>query len=205
MSDLPSEVHATRCPYCEKIAIARIMGRLSEPDEDVPVATRELFLLECSECGKGSLFSQYCYEGEAVTFLAPVWPLRRQALSNLVPEELRREHQQAVACLEARAHTAVVVMVRRTLEGMCQLNGAKKKILAQGLKELHEMGKIDDRLLEWANELRVIGNEGAHFTGRQVSREDAEDALDLAEAMLEYIYVFAVKFNNFKERRKNSL
>jgi hypothetical protein len=36
---------------------------------------------------------------------------------------------------------------------------------------------IDGMLAEWANTLRIAGNQGAHFTGRSVSREDAEDAL----------------------------
>jgi hypothetical protein len=49
--------------------------------------------------------------------------------------------------------------------------------------------------------LRVLGNQGAHFTGKQVPRPDAEDALALAEALLDYLYVFSAQFDAFKERR----
>lgn len=62
-------------------------------------------------------------------------------------------------------------------------------------------GLIEGRLLEWAEELRVLGNEGAHFTGRRVAREDAQDALALAEALLDYMYVFSAQFAEFKQRR----
>jgi hypothetical protein len=43
---------------------------------------------------------------------------------------------------------------------------------------------------------------GAHFTGRRVSREDAQDALALAEALLDYLYVFSAQFAEFKQRRR---
>jgi hypothetical protein len=34
-----------------------------------------------------------------------------------------------------------------------------------------------------------------------VSREDAQDALALAEALLDYLYVFSAQFAEFKQRR----
>jgi len=48
----------------------------------------------------------------------------------------------------------------------------------------------------------VLGNEAAHFTGKPVSRQDAEDALTLAEALMDYLYVFSAQFDNFCKRRK---
>ena len=48
--------------------------------------------------------------------------------------------------------------------------------------------------------LRVLGNVGAHFTDQVVTRQDASDALDLIEAMLDYVYVFSAKFEQFKAR-----
>ena len=92
-------------------------------------------------------------------------------------------------------------MVRRTIEGVCAENGIKERTLVKSLERMKESQLIDKRLLEWAQELRVLGNEGAHFTGNRVSRIDAEDALALAEAILDYLYVFNAQFNAFKERR----
>jgi len=63
-------------------------------------------------------------------------------------------------------------------------------------------GLLDGRLLTWADGLRVLGNEGAHYTGSAVSREDASDALALAEAVLDYLYVLAAQFEEFQQRRQ---
>ena len=92
-------------------------------------------------------------------------------------------------------------MVGRTLEGVCNLNGINAGRLVDMLSKLKESGYIDERLHAWTTELRVLRNEGAHFTGALVNREDARDALDLCEAILDYVYVLRRKFNEFKERR----
>jgi len=62
-------------------------------------------------------------------------------------------------------------------------------------------GLIDATIAEWADALRVLGNEGAHYTGKQVPRADAEDALAFAEALLDHIYVLRKRFEEFANRR----
>jgi hypothetical protein len=92
-------------------------------------------------------------------------------------------------------------MVRRTLEGVCDDHNVTKKPLHNALKEMAAQRVLDGRLLTWADELRVLGNQGAHYTGSPVSRADAKDALALAEAVLDYLYVLAKQFEDFKRRR----
>jgi hypothetical protein len=132
-----------------------------------------------------------------------LWPAADRQLSPNIPESLRLEHKEARSCFSNAAYTATVVMVRRTLEGVCSENGVSKRPLIKALQQMEADGLIEGRLLEWAEELRVLGNEGAHFTGRRVAREDAQDALALAEALLDYLYVFSAQFAEFKKRRSN--
>jgi hypothetical protein len=92
-------------------------------------------------------------------------------------------------------------MVRRILEGVCKENNVTEKTLINSLKVLEQQGLIDGTLSEWATALRMLGNEGAHYTGRQVPRDDAEDSLAFAEALLDHIYVLRKRFTEFKIRR----
>jgi hypothetical protein len=71
------------------------------------------------------------------------------------------------------------------------------------LPSLRDAGEIDDRLLEWGNALRMVGNEAAHDVLAEISREDAEDILDFTEAILEYLYTFKERFDQFQERRRS--
>lgn len=77
----------------------------------------------------------------------------------------------------------------------------QERILFKGLEKLKENGLVDAILAEWADALRILGNEGAHYTGKQVPRDDAEDALAFAEALLDHIYVLRKRFEKFATRR----
>jgi hypothetical protein len=88
------------------------------------------------------------------------------------------------------------------LEATCADQGVTKRTLAESLKELKDKGLINGMLADWADALRVLGNEGAHYTGTSVDREDAEDALDFAEAFVDYLYVLSLRFERYKSRRE---
>lgn len=169
------------------------------------------YLLELARCGicKAPFLTVEEDYGDGWDGPGVLWPEQMRPLSHHVPQSLRREHEEARQCFKAKAYTATAVMVRRTLEGVCNEQGVsgtngRPKALVKMLEQLKNDGKIDGRLLEWAQELRVLGNEGAHFTGTGVSREDAADGLALAEALLDYLYVLAAQFTSFKERRAKS-
>lgn len=66
--------------------------------------------------------------------------------------------------------------------------------------KLRELGLIDSTIAEWADALRLVGNEGAHYTDKKVSRDDAEDALAFAEALLDHIYVLRHRLEEFANR-----
>lgn len=161
-----------------------------------------LSLAKCQECGQAVLFLREDY-GEGWDELQRLWPPQQRPLSTHVPEPLRNEHAEARKCFNVKAYTAAAVMVRRILEGVCKELGVEAKTLIQSLNKLQETGAIDGRLFEWAQELRIFGNQGAHFAGVPVSREDAEDALALAEALLDYLYVLSAQFDSFKMRRSS--
>ena len=77
-----------------------------------------------------------------------LWPALERNLSDAVPVPLRQEHSEARACFNAKAYTATVVMVRRTLEGVCADHGVTRKPLYAALDEMRSAGLIEGRLLE---------------------------------------------------------
>lgn len=163
----------------------------------------EYALVQCSECTEVSLQVRedfgMGFEGDRPGI---VYPAKRR-LSLDVPEPLRREFEEAQTCFSAKAYEATVVMVRRILEGVCKENNAQERVLVKSLEKLKADGLVDGTIAEWANALRVLGNEGAHYTGRQVPRDDSEDALAFAEALLDHIYVLRKRFEEFAKRRAN--
>jgi hypothetical protein len=189
------------CPHCEQASNAVVRGRAywqSEDGSQGPPA--EWVLVQCDHCHEPALQVREDYGGGfAEDHPATVYPVPPR-LSPSVPAELRDEWNEAQTCFRAKAYAACVVMVRRTLEGTCAHQGVKSKTLAQGLKQLAANGLMDETLTRWANALRIVGNKGAHYTGEEVAREDAEDALAFAEALLDHIYVLRQRFTQFLAR-----
>jgi hypothetical protein len=189
------------CPHCEQASNGVVRGRAywqSENGSGGPPA--EWSLVQCDRCHEPTLQVREDFGlGFVEDTPATVYPVP-QRFSRSVPEGLRREWEEAQTCFRAKAYSACAVMVRRTLEGTCADQGVTGKPLAQSLKKLAVDGQIDETLAQWANALRLIGNKGAHYTGKPVAREDAEDALAFAEALLDHIYVLRQRFAQFLAR-----
>jgi hypothetical protein len=200
-------VRAFLCPHCELPALASIQGVATWSGRDRATGQpinppTEYALVQCSQCDQVSVQAREDFGGGFDDDTpAIVYPAPRQLNWN-VPIPLRREFEEAQVCFSAKAYEATAVMVRRVLEGTCKENGVAERVLAASLKKLQENGLIDSTIGEWANALRLVGNEGAHYTGKQVSRVDAEDALAFAEALLDHIYVLRQRFEEFAKRRK---
>ena len=195
---------AVDCPDCGEAVLATVVGEMENrphPRDGIPERYR---LVRCTRGGHAILVIQEDYGAGQGYDDRPyrLYPPQRRIVSNNVPSPLREEFNQALQCFGTKAYTAAAVMVGRTLEGVCADQGIRDKTLHRALKVMNERGLIDGRLLEWAQALRVLRNEGAHYTGNQVNRADAEDALAFAEAMLDYVYVLTARFEAFKARRQ---
>lgn len=201
---MPDEVRAFICPKCGEPSKSSVRGRVEAyiPEDGLPY---EFALLQCtrSECQEPIVQIREDFgQGFEADTPAIYYPAPRR-LSTAVPAPLRNAFDEARKCFNAKAYQATLVMVRRTLEGTCADQGSTKRTLATSLKELRAQGKIDGFLAEWADLLRIVGNEGAHFSSTDdASAQDAEDALDFAEALLDHLYVLRARFNAFQTRRQ---
>jgi len=117
-----------------------------------------------------------------------------------IPEHIRKDINEAKLCLNVNAYRACAVMARRAIQNACIDKGANRnKKLKEQIEELANKGVITNDLKEWANVVRWIGNDAAHPNKEEVSKEDAEDILKLAE---QFMYVIYVAPAIAKERRK---
>ncbi len=201
--DPPLKEYVTECPRCQQRVTATVEAYNDfSPDHDFEF--HRYLIAQCRLCYQALLLDEVQDSRKYRRELECVWPTPPRALAETIPEVLRREHFEARTCFKSKAYTATVVMVRRTLEGVASQHGINRKPLYKAFEEMESTGLIEGRLLEWAQELRVLGNEGAHFTGKPVTRQDASDAIALAEALLDYLYVFNEQFSKFKERRQQA-
>lgn len=126
------------------------------------------------------------------------------SINPVIPEGLKKALQECIQCYRAGSFSAAVIMCRRTIEGFCSVKGIKENNLDKSIKKLKETGIINDQLFEWANELRIAGNDAAHNINVEFTSMDARDTLDFTIAILDFTYSFKEKFEKFKARKKSN-
>jgi hypothetical protein len=200
------------CKSCSAIVDAKVIathddGGDYDPNGSMIEPPGRWTFASCPRCQNPMLAVQ-CDFGEGFgsdtpTRLFPPEDKRRQ-LGWTVPETLQIAFNEAVICFKSKAFTASAIMCRKTLEGLCAEHGVKGTNLSQSLKKLRDKQVIEERLFEWAEALRTLGNEAAHGVDCSISREDCEDTLDFTEALVQYVFTYQDQFKRFRERRGNS-
>lgn len=195
------------CHYCEAKVDAKVLAQveISSPDEPFPFRSS---YIQCPVCSHPMLAGEEKVQISEDTFewTPPnrLWPDPKQHIDWSIPDIVRVSLEEAQVCFRARAYSASVVMCGRALEGMLVHFETKSKTFARGLAELNERGIVDGRLFEWGDELRRVRNLGAHATDQTISREDAKDVLDFANAICEYVFVLTARFQRFVNRKQES-
>ncbi len=117
------------------------------------------------------------------------WPFQGMELSSDVSEVIQKILQEAKITFSAQCYRASAVMSRRTLEAITVDKGESDGVLAKRIQNLISKGILDKNLGDWATEIRLIGNTGAHFDPiNDVEKEDANQIILFIEELIKYLY-----------------
>jgi Domain of unknown function (DUF4145) len=168
----------------------------------------EYTLAGCSVCGEPSLFyrQEVDLQRERLEVDLPEFNRLYPSLPRLpkchLPEVVDKPYLEACEAELMHLPTACAVMIGRALEAACRDFDPQTRTIADGLRRMQERGALGPELFEWASELRVLRNEAAHTSQRDVGEEDASEALDFLQAILEILYDIRPKFERFRSRRR---
>jgi len=107
------------------------------------------------------------------------------------PRRVEEDIDEALRCLENDASKGCVVMCRRALEQIVDLEAAKGKWLAEKLKDLHDQKLISNLVYTMASTIKEFGNYGAHPKNdllQQVDMKKAKDVARITLRLLEEVY-----------------
>lgn len=200
------------CPRCQKQSSFDIVGPqavtfdpdtvLAERDgRQTPVHVDQVSILYCRNCRQGVVVvEEQCVAGHswresrqgggAITWKGiHWWPAADAQLSPDVPSQIADVFQEAVRAVHAECPRAGAVMARRTMEAITVDKGESTGVLADRLKNLATKGVLLPTLVDWAKEVRLVGNAGAHFDPiNKVSKEDAQQLISFVRELLRYLY-----------------
>ena len=161
----------------------------------------EYFLVKCETCNDLSL---YVKPDPDIFYHEDILGIRVHpkidSLSESVPINIRDVYLKTLKILKINPE-AFCVQIRRLLEFVCIDKGIKGKNLDKMLKEMTAKGLIPKVLSEMSDNLRVLGNLGAHaLENVEITSYDASLANDFFKAIIEYVYVAPAKVDSFKKR-----
>jgi hypothetical protein len=157
---------------------------------------------ECQNCKNFVLVVGRRVVGQPQEFqLLSVFPLGKP--NDAVAEEIRQtakevaeDFAEALRCEWVKAYKACVVMCARAVQGSAIALGAKKNKLVHQIDELFSQGKITEALKDFAHEIRVTRNIGAHPDKdglEDVTEQDAKDIIEFTREYLHHVYVMPAK------------
>lgn len=199
------------CPRCGKPSSFDVHGTLPVAFEYGSMIARRdggyesdpierVASLICRRCKQGMIVVEEQYAGETpsrigrstgvITFRGfHWWPLPVAQVSSDVPAAIASAFSEAVTALAANCPRAAAVMARRTLEAIAAEKGESGGRLVDRIKTLASKGVLQPALADWATEVRLIGNAGAHFDPLdEVSNEDAQQLINLIRELTRYLY-----------------
>lgn len=196
------------CPTCAANVAAEIVSSYFVTSGDYGEETYRYSTLKCPSCSEPFLCRQLQIESSSewseAAYDVPtlLYPADTTRLGPSVPRPIAASYAEARACNHASAWTATAIMCRRTLEGLCSHHEADGRDLRRKLEYLRDQGVIERRLFDWADALRLAGNDAAHDVDETTTAEDARDLLEFTRAILEYVFTFSDAFLRFTERRE---
>ncbi len=193
------------CTWCRATMQLIVDGHYVDNTADGPPAERYLFG-HCVRCMRpGLLLEVEGYGPSGVEWESgrQLYPAPRTVDAEL-PPKVDESFKEALKCEAARAWLATGVMVRRTLEAIGREFAPGAESLFKALHAMKDEGLISEELTQWGDELRFIGNVGAHPTDVVVTEEDARDAVEFLSAIVQTIYVLRPKFQAIKARREKN-
>jgi hypothetical protein len=165
-------------------------------------------LLMCSQCGSPILVRQTSVarlvDGDDWYIPQLVFPTSDLRVNPNAPRNIQAAFDEACNCYRVRAFTACAIMCRKTLERICAAHEVNQGGLAKSLRKMHDLNLIDDRLFEWSDLLRTTGNQAAHGGEVSIQGRDAKDIVEFTNAIMDYLFSFRGRFEEFKKRRNNA-
>jgi HEPN domain-containing protein len=124
------------------------------------------------------------------------YPKRTPKLDPSIPQDVGNDYVEAIKCFDVGANKASVAMCRRALQTSLIQRGAGKGKLVEQIDELSDKGILTEDIKEWAHEIRLTGNIGAHPDQdglKDVTPQDAEELIRFMEEFLNYVYIMPAK------------
>ncbi|MBB3676220.1 DUF4145 domain-containing protein [Modestobacter versicolor] len=182
---------ALRCPHCRHQGVFTGKGKdvyTSFPTGWVNYGVRTCPRRDC----EGIVFVVALRQGDGTAVVLHSYPPETVDWDATgLPPHVLDAFQEAIRCEANECYRASALMTRRTLELVCDDQGAAGPTLVKRLQALGQKAVLPEALLLALDDLRLLGNDAAHVDARdyeEVGQTEVRLALDVAKELLKAVY-----------------
>ena len=130
------------------------------------------------------------------------WPQAQVIPPKHVPSAIASAFTEAMICFQSGCYRASAVMSRRTLEAIINDHKIKKARLPERIKELVTQKRLSSEIEAWSQEVRLIGNQGAHDDPiSEVSKSDVNAILSFILYLFKSLYQLKADLEALRSQR----
>jgi hypothetical protein len=188
------------CPACRMQVQLINRGEHHYAHDD---AHKDYVFGHCAKCDRVGLveYERDEPEGEA-SDARQLWPSPVRLVEFDLPPKVMESYQEALRCESAGAWIATALMARRTLEAVVRDFAPEHDRPTEGLKAMLAKGLISEELHRWGDEIRFLGESDS--SERPFGHQDAKEALEFLNALIETLYFLREKFKRMQARRQRT-
>lgn len=124
-----------------------------------------------------------------------------------LPVEIQNSFKEALICYENGCYIASAILIRKTLESICNLNRSSGKNLHERIQNLKNKITISEPLYDAMFELKYLGNDAAHIESQhfeKINKEELEIGLTILIEILRALYEHKDLLESFKKLKTTS-
>jgi hypothetical protein len=122
-----------------------------------------------------------------------------------IPTPIAKTFTEAVACRAEGLHVAAAIMIRRTLEELCEDKSAQGATLKARIASLQGNVVLPKSLLDALDDLRLLGNDAAHIEAKtfdSIGDDELDVAIELTKEILKSVYQLDELLNRLRALKK---
>jgi hypothetical protein len=207
-NEFPTSADPTgQCPRCGKIAHFTENATHTLCLDDQNNVRERVTILSCAGCsGAVVVVENHTRQGawEPVHW----WPLI--SISSMAEDDVSDKvlscFDEGLRAVAVQAPRSAAVMFRAALAELVKDKGSpeakSKGSLNAKLKQMCADGSLHPSIAEWAEEIKVLGNVGAHPDDRgDVTNEEARELARLTRHLIEFVYEVPARISRARAKR----
>lgn len=110
-----------------------------------------------------------------------------------VPDRVLKAFEEAVTCHSSGCYIAAAILLRKTLEEICNDKSANGSNLFKRLEALAAIIVVPKELIEATQDLRLLGNDAAHLesqTYEEIGKAEIEISIEFTKEIIKAVYQY---------------